>query len=145
MNRFPNSILELNQVAAMFFSEKFHSGIEPLFLVTFPHKTPLFHFLKSFWTHGYLYTPPAPVCWFSSFTLPCSFSRHLCCSTGLDLKTGVISSKQYDLRHLRSTPFLTPKPKVDFLTKTLTKLRLCNFAHKTAYFIRAFPHKKTLF
>ena len=53
-NRFGNSILELNQVAVRKTFDIFHSGIEPLFSVTFPHKTSLFYFFWSKWTHGYL-------------------------------------------------------------------------------------------
>ena len=45
----PDSIKELNQPAVMFIFRKFHSGIEPLFLTDFPHKTLLFSLLGCFW------------------------------------------------------------------------------------------------
>ena len=82
---FVNSILELNQVAAMFIFGKFHSGIEPLFLTVFPLETAVFYFWRLFWRRLCLIciSPRLPWSWFFFF-LFVFFSVHLYCSPGLE-------------------------------------------------------------
>ena len=90
-----NSILELNLGAAMFIFTKFHSGIEPQFLLT---KQLFLVFLTSFWHTVTYIRPPPPVLvlpsLFRSLYRPVFFVRE----SGLEKGSHVNST----LQHLKS-------------------------------------------
>ena len=92
----------------MFFFQKWLIRSEPFFFLVLWGKLTILTCFGSEVTHGYLYTPPALLCWSSFFSLSYFLSRHQLALRDFDLKQGVISSKQFNLRHL-SQPHFWPR------------------------------------
>ena len=129
-----NSILELNQLPVMFFFEKFHSGIEPLFFAVLWGKTDLLDDFGSIRTHGYLYTPPARPCAGLLFSFSSFLSRILFLLYGISTLNGGHHNYLRSGYILKRTLHLIPNPKPRKSSPTLYFWRLSIFTHKTTLF-----------
>ena len=118
----------------MFILGKFHSGIEPLFYLTFPHKTATFTFFDQFRRRLCLICIPAH--WFLvlPFTLCRFLSRRYDDLRDLDLKWTHITTFGPPIQSTKDTLFWWLNPKPSKWQSELTFWRLKDFPRKMALF-----------